>query len=68
MELLKVYCYHYESYRSILIRKMYSNRPKLSQPESQHLLKDFCVAFTGTMDKLQITLEQAAMYVHMSDS
>ena len=37
----------------------------MSQPESQHLLKDFCIAFNGTVDKSQITLQQAAMYVHM---
>ena len=48
-----------------LICEMYSNRPKLSHPESQHLLKDFCITFTGAMDKSQITLEQAAMCVHM---
>ena len=42
----------------------YFHRPNLSQPENLSLLKDFCMAFNGTVEKLQITLEQAAMYAY----
>ena len=54
--------YSYEWIKSILICKyLFSGRPKYSQLESQDLLKDFCIAFNDTVDKSQITLEQAAM-------
>jgi len=42
---------------------LFTNRPKYSQPENQNLLKEFCFAFNDTVDKSQLTLEQAAMYV-----
>ena len=44
---------------------LFSNRPKYSQPECQNLLKEFCLAFNDTVDKSQLTLEQAAMYVFL---